>query len=181
MKVAITGHTKGIGQGLYNYFQERGHDVYGFSRSNGFALPDTESQVLAQIKDCDIFINNALPVSSQIFLLKELWPRWAWHNKKIIVIGSLVSQLVPTWELNQDYQQQKKELDALCNTLRYGSMEARCSLISMHPGYVATDIFAEFGVPNPPGNLSLSVAHVVDLVDYILSSNIKIDDIVFRR
>ena len=184
MKVAITGHTKGIGQGLYNYFQKRGDDVCGFSRSNGFALPDTESQVLDQIKDCDIFVNNALPVSSQIFLLKELWPQWVWQDKKIIVIGSAISHVphVPVgWEEILDYQQEKKELDDFCKTLRYQSPTPVCSLISIHPGYVATNIFADLEIQRPPADWCLSVEQVVDVVNYALSSTLKIDDIVFRK
>ena len=81
MKVAITGHTSGIGQGLYKYFQERGYSVQGFDQTNGFLLPNTESQVLEQIQDCNIFVNNALPVTSQISLLKQLWPKWVNANK----------------------------------------------------------------------------------------------------
>jgi NAD(P)-dependent dehydrogenase (short-subunit alcohol dehydrogenase family) len=193
MKVAITGHTKGIGQGLYDYFQTHGHDVCGFSRSNGFALPDAESRVLDAIKDCDIFINNALPISSQLFLLKELWPLWAQQDKKIIVIGSLIShvpidsiQVSDEWKENgleqtQHYRQGKKELDDLCKALRYESTAIRCSLISIHPGYVATNIFAEVGAQHPPADQCLSVEQVVDVVNYALSSTLKIDDIVFRK
>jgi NAD(P)-dependent dehydrogenase (short-subunit alcohol dehydrogenase family) len=185
MKVAITGHTNGIGQGLYNYFQKRGHDVCGFSRSNGFVLPDAESQVLDQIKECDIFINNALPVSSQIFLLKELWPQWECKDKKIIVISSVASHLPYVWEELKDYQQEKKELDNLCRNLRYklsdSGPEPQCSLISIHPGFVATNIFADLKKQHPPENWCMSVAQVVNVVDYVLSSPVKIDDIVFRR
>jgi short-subunit dehydrogenase len=181
MKVAITGHTNGIGQGLYNYFQKHGHDVCGFSRSNGFVLPDAESQVLDRIKDCDIFINNALPVSSQMFLLKELWPLWAKQDKKIIVIGSAISHVPVGWEEIQDYQQEKKELDDLCKTLRYKSPTTVCSLISIHPGYVATNIFADLGAQHPPADWCLSVEQVVNVVNYALSSTLKIDDIVFRK
>ena len=185
MKVAITGHTNGIGQGLYNYFQARGHNVCGFSRSNGFTLPAAESRVLDEIKDCDIFINNALPISSQIFLLKELWPQWEWQDKKIIVIGSVISHLPEVWEELKDYQKEKKELDDLCKNLRYKLPnvvpEPQCSLISIHPGFVATNIFTDLKKQHPPENWCMSVAQVVNVVDYVLSSPVKIDDIVFRR
>ena len=72
MKVAVTGHTSGIGQGLYQYFAAQGHEVLGYSRSNGYALPDAEDRVLQQIQHCDIFVNNALPVTSQIFFTQQL-------------------------------------------------------------------------------------------------------------
>ena len=37
-KVAVTGHTSGIGKEIYEYCQFHGADVKGYSRSNGFDL-----------------------------------------------------------------------------------------------------------------------------------------------
>ena len=179
MKVAITGHTRGIGQGLYNYFQERGHDVYGFSRSNGFALPDTESQVLDKIKDCDIFINNALPVSSQIFLLKELWPQWKNINKKIIVLSSVATQMTSVASNIEEYRQQKLELDRLCKSFQYSQWPfSQCSIMVIHPGFVATDLIADLDLP---ANQCMSVDQVVSVVDYMLNSPLAVDSVVFRK
>ena len=70
MKVAITGHTNGIGLGLHNYFVEKGHEVLGFSRSNGYTMPEANDRILSQIIDCDLFVNNSEPVNSQIFFLQ---------------------------------------------------------------------------------------------------------------
>ena len=182
MKVAVTGHTSGIGQGLYQYFRAQGHEVLGYSRSNGYALPDAEDRVLQQIQHCDIFVNNALPVSSQISLLERLWPSWENTNKTIIVIGSIASRFEFVDGNFTDYQRDKKELDAVCNTLRYPdpyvAQGKTCSLIAVHPGFVDTNMFGE---EKPPIDQMLSVAQVVDLVDYVLKSPVKIDDIVFRR
>ena len=189
MKVAITGHTNGIGQGLYKYFQERGDEVLGFSRNNGFHLPEAESQVLEQIQDCDIFINNALPVVSQISLLKQLWPKWVNANKKIIVIGSLVTQfdetchwasIISEFPEMQEYQKQKLELDLLCKSFQYGYNQytTTCSLMVIHPGYVATNIF----IPsNPPAEQLMSVDQVVSVVDYVLNSPLQFDTVAFRK
>jgi len=187
MKVAVTGHTSGIGQGLYDYFESQGHGVLGFSRSNGFALPDSEHRVLDQIQHCDIFVNNALPVSSQISLLKQVWPSWENTNKKIIVIGSIASHFeFVDRPGSTDYQRDKKELDAVCNALRYPNpyvaQGKSCQLIAIHPGFVDTNIFGpDSPIASPPTDQMLSVAQVVDMVDYILHSPVKIDDIVFRR
>ena len=186
MKVAITGHTSGIGQGLYQYFESQGHEVLGFSRSNGYALPDAEDRVLEQLQSCDIFVNNALPVTSQISLLKKLWPSWKNADKKIIVIGSISIQLqcvLPT-EL-EEYRRQKKELDIVCNTLRHPTLHQMvqpCSLIAIHPGFVDTNIFSTTSPSlRPPIDWMLSVAQVVDVVDYVLHSPINIDTIVLRK
>lgn len=190
MKVAITGHTSGIGQGLYKYFQERGNEVLGFSQDNGFHLPDAESQVLEQIQDCNIFVNNALPVVSQISLLKQLWPKWVNANKKIIVIGSMITQFDETcdWASTisefpqmQEYQTQKIELDRLCKSFQYGYNKSPsvCSLTVIHPGAVATNIF--FGPLYTPSELFMTVDQVVTVVDYVLNSPLQFDTVAFRK
>jgi len=186
MKVAVTGHTSGIGQGLYQYFKSQGHEVLGFSRSNGYALPDAEDQILEQLQSCDVFVNNALPGTSQIRLLRRIWPEWKNTDKKIIVIGSISAYFqynVPPGL--EEYQRQKKELDIVCNTLRYPTphqIAYPCSLIAIHPGYVDTNIFSAAGLTAwPPMSQMLSVAQVVDVVDYVLHSPISIDSVVLRK
>jgi|LakMenE18May11ns_1017448.scaffolds.fasta_scaffold9509313_1 NADP-dependent 3-hydroxy acid dehydrogenase YdfG len=186
MKVAVTGHTSGIGQGLYQYFESQGHEVQGFSRRNGYTLPDAEDRVFEQLQSCDVFVNNALPVTSQISLLKKLWPKWKNADKKIIVIGSIASQLqCVSFPGLEQYQQQKKELDIVCNTLRYPTshqIACPCSLITIHPGFVDTNIFSMASpIARPPMDQMLSVAQVVDMVDYVLRSPINIDTVVLRK
>ena len=182
MKVAITGHTSGIGQGLSNYFQERGYPVQGFDQTNGFFLPDAEDQVLERIEDCDIFINNALPVASQISLLKKLWPKWKNADKKIIVLGSILSQMESKMPSGvEDYQQEKNELARVCKSLQYGEWlnpYSRCSLMVIHPGFVATNLINHLGVP---AEMCMSVAQVVNVVDYMLNSPLEFDTVVFRK
>ena len=181
MKVAVTGHTSGIGQGLYQHFQERGYSVQGFDQTNGFLLPDAESQVLEQIEDCDIFVNNALPVTSQISLLKQLWPKWKDADKKIIVLGSMASQMDAVIPEIEEYRQQKQELDRLCKSLQYSKLPnsfSRCSLMVIHPGFVATNLINHFGLP---ADQCMSVAQVVSVVDYMLNSPLEVNSVVFRK
>ncbi len=88
MKIAITGHTKGIGKALYNYFSEIGHEVIGMSRSNGYDITLNPDKILEQISSCDLFINNAYDGnSSQVELLKKA----ALLTPKIVVMGSAVT------------------------------------------------------------------------------------------
>ena len=55
--IGITGHTKGLGQHLFNQFQKNNH-VKGFSRSNGFDIknPNHRQKIYEQIEDCDILL-----------------------------------------------------------------------------------------------------------------------------
>ena len=85
MKIGITGHTKGIGKSLYNYFVKNNYDVIGFSRSNGYDINLDQDLIIDQLRNCDVFINNASSKDSQLQLLKKT-------NKivpKIITIGSI--------------------------------------------------------------------------------------------
>jgi len=183
MKVAITGHTSGIGQGLLNYFESQGHEVRGYSRSNGYALPDNQQRLLDEIKDSDVFVNNALPVTSQMFFVQQLWPAWKDLNRTILVIGSVSVRFQTTYQAEfAEYQRQKSQLDILCNDLRYQDFPIRksCRLITVNPGYTLTNIFAP-GDPLPADQYMLSVADVVQTVDLVLNSAVTIDDITFRK
>lgn len=85
MKIGITGHTRGIGKSLYDYFQDNNHTVIGFSRSNGHDIDLNQDKIVEVLKSCDVFINNASSNDSQLQLLKKT-------NKivpKIITVGSI--------------------------------------------------------------------------------------------
>lgn len=90
MKVAITGHTQGIGRALYDIFLKNNHDVIGFSRTTGYdiGLQTDRSKILDQIKNVDIFINNAYSPNGQTSLLEETISIWEGLDKKIINISS---------------------------------------------------------------------------------------------
>ena len=61
MKIAITGHTSGLGKGLYEQLGALGHEVYGYSTSTGFDINDEvhRHKIIGECKDADLFINNA--------------------------------------------------------------------------------------------------------------------------
>ena len=59
MKVAITGHTKGIGRAIADLYYT--DEVVGFSRSNGYdiSVEESISRIITESLECDIFVNNA--------------------------------------------------------------------------------------------------------------------------
>lgn len=93
MKIAITGHSKGLGAEFYKFYVGQGHDVVGFSRSNGYDLRDWSKMqsMLQQIQDYDLFINCAKPDFVQTTILYELWDKWRGQNKTIINISSIIT------------------------------------------------------------------------------------------
>lgn len=90
MKIAITGHTQGIGLALKDLYQQQGHQVVGFSRSNGYDISDATARkkIIEQSSDCDIFFNNAHCDFSQCDLLFELWQDWQNKKKHIVNIST---------------------------------------------------------------------------------------------
>ena len=92
MKVAITGHTKGIGAAIHTWLSSQGHEVIGFSRSTGYDISNEEiqKQIVNLASDCDLFVNNAFAGSAQSNLLLKFWYAWndSAENKMILNIGS---------------------------------------------------------------------------------------------
>ena len=75
MKIAITGHKKGIGQAFAEQLSARGHEIVGISRSDGENIRRT-AHTASLIAPCDMLINNAISFYAQTELLFEVWYRW---------------------------------------------------------------------------------------------------------
>ena len=90
MKVAITGHSKGIGKALKDCFESNGHVVLGFSRSNGYDIvsPQCRANIVAELATCEIFINNAWAANAQQLMLAEACEAFMNTNKVIVNISS---------------------------------------------------------------------------------------------
>lgn len=90
-KIAITGHSAGIGQALAKIYEEQGHEVVGLSRRNGYNIRNIP-KLTAQIESCDLFINNAQVGFAQTELLFAVYELWQGKpNKKIINISTLMT------------------------------------------------------------------------------------------
>jgi nucleoside-diphosphate-sugar epimerase len=123
MKIAITGHTQGIGQALAAVFEQYGHEVVGFSRSNGFDISDPQSRLVMLSYEIDVFINNAYHPTGQTELLKELIDRWG-NTDTLIINMSSKCIMFPTddpdplvQEYQETYKAAKLEQEAIINDL----------------------------------------------------------------
>jgi hypothetical protein len=92
MKVAITGHTRGIGKRLYDRLNP---NALGFSLSTGYDITKASDRykIIEESKDCDIFINNATAEFGQTLLFLELFDLWRNQNKTIINVGSRIAEI----------------------------------------------------------------------------------------
>lgn len=140
MKVAITGHTSGIGLSLSQQFTDRGYEVLGFSRSNNFDIgdPARRAEIIEQIKDCDVFINNAYHETGQLELLKEVINNWNGQYKDIINISSVIV-LMPDgrftgWPKVLEYKHSKELLNKFAT-----SYKGTIRMLNVLPGIVKTN------------------------------------------
>ena len=120
-RIAITGHSAGIGQAFAKIYQDRGHEVVGLSRRDGYNIRNL-AKCLEQIKPCDIFINNAQVGFAQTELLFAVYEAWQGvTGKRIINISTLMTSLpsscLPGLDMLQ-YHVQKTTLEEAIRQLR---------------------------------------------------------------
>ena len=138
MKIAITGHSAGIGQALANEYTKQGKEIVGLSRRNGYNIRSTP-KVADQIEPCDMFINNAQVGYAQTELLFEIAKRWTGTKKHIIVISTMMTQdpisVLPGLDMVA-YHQQKVALEEAVKQLRYQRLGINITIV--RPGNIAT-------------------------------------------
>ena len=120
-RIAITGHSAGIGQAFAKIYQDLGHEVVGLSRRNGYNIRNIDKCV-EKIEPCDVFINNAQVGFAQTELLFAIHRVWEGvSNKKIINISTLMTSLPSSCIQGLDmlhYHVQKTTLEEATRQLR---------------------------------------------------------------
>jgi len=86
MKIGITGHSKGLGEAIYNKLNKM-NEVIGFSRTNGYDI-QSPNNIIEKLENCDIFINNVYYETHQSNLFFKLFQKWNDLEKTIININS---------------------------------------------------------------------------------------------
>lgn len=119
MKIAITGSSKGIGASISRQFKEQGHDIIDFNASEGWDISDdpTQDKIIQQVKNCDLFINNAHCGFSQVDLLFKLQESWRGQRKIIANIGSSITMRWDVKNRDPKYRNEKLALDDACEFL----------------------------------------------------------------
>jgi len=176
MKIAITGHTAGIGKAFAEQLGQRGHTILGISRRDGENIrrvPHTASL----IEPCDMFINNAQTGYAQTELLYEVWSRWKGQQKYIWNISTtMVESPINSQPDGQDdlimsqYRNQKLALEEASRQLRFKNRKPCISII--RPGGVATQ--DRFDNSNK-ANVNVWVRSVIDIFSH--NNNIDISEI----
>ena len=174
MKIAVTGHTAGIGQALATIYACDGHEIVGLSQREGNNIRNT-LKICNQIEPCDIFINNAQAGYAQTDLLFEMAQRWSGTKKHIIVISTMMTQdpisPLPGLEMDQ-YRVQKVALEQAVHQLRYRRLGVKITIV--RPGNIATNL--DKTVP-PAADVNNWANTLVDLLATATANNLDIADI----
>ena len=168
IKIAITGHTSGIGLSLFTRFTELGNDVYGFSRSNGYDIGSNDvcDRLIDRIVDCDVFVNNAYHSVGQNRLLARMLTKWDIPQKSIINISSNIVSVPYVYfdqhPLVQEYRSNKLVSNDIINSYTgsvnilnvlpegvntnfyLGKLNPAFLANGMHPDYVADIVIDKF-------------------------------------
>jgi NADP-dependent 3-hydroxy acid dehydrogenase YdfG len=174
MKIAITGHTAGIGQALAKQYADCGHEIVGLSKRKGHNI-----RVIPKIADliepCDMFINNAQAGYAQTELLFEMAKRWQGTRKHIIVISTIMTQdpvsVLPGLDMLA-YHQQKVTLEEMVKQLRYQCLGVKITIV--RPGNIATSL--DKTVP-PAADVNNWARTLLDLLNMAKNNNLTIPDI----
>ena len=172
MKIAITGHTAGIGQALAEEYRLDGHEVVGLSQREGNNIRNTP-KICDQIEPCDVFVNNAQVGYAQTELLFEMVKRWGGTGKRIIVISTQMTQEPIAFDESLDqYRIQKLALEQTVQHLRNRRLSVRITLV--RPGNIATS--PDKTVP-PAADTANWARTLLDLWDMAERNNLCIPDI----
>jgi NAD(P)-dependent dehydrogenase (short-subunit alcohol dehydrogenase family) len=173
MKYAITGHTRGIGHGL---FKKLSPDAIGFSKSTGYniLIEESRNKIIQYSKDCDVFINNAYSEDGQLKLLYELFDSWKNEKKIIINIGSETTCGIKKHA--HPYAAYKAALDKSSEQLSH--LNLPCKVVNIKFGWVGTNrVITNY---NPASYISIDDACdiIIDTISW--SQKHRVTEILVR-
>jgi hypothetical protein len=177
MKIAITGHTAGIGQAFTKILESRGHKIVGISRRAGENIRRIE-HTANLIQTCDMFINNAQTQYAQTELLYAVWQRWEGKEGKYIwnISTQMIEQPINGTPDGQNdltmsqYRNQKLALEEASRQLKFKNPWPQISTI--RPGGVATQEKID---NTDKANVDLWANSIVDMFSH--NENIIISEI----
>lgn len=149
MKIAITGHTAGIGQAFARYLSARGHTIHGLSKRDGYNIRNIP-RIVDEIVPCDIWINNAQAGYAQAELLHRVVHVWGDDPTKMIWnISTMLTQNAVLPDIPgldsaamMEYRNQKRALEDAFYSLKH----RRVRMCLIRPGAVATQPYNQAGV-----------------------------------
>jgi NADP-dependent 3-hydroxy acid dehydrogenase YdfG len=174
MKIAVTGHTAGIGQALAEQYTRSGHEIVGLSKREGNNIRNIP-KICDQIEPCDMFVNNAQAGYAQTELLFEMANRWSGTNKHIMIVSTQMTQYpistLPGLEMDQ-YRIQKVALEEAVKQLRTRELGIMFTIV--RPGNIATS--ADKTVP-PAADVTNWAQTLIEILNLATKNKLSIPEI----
>lgn len=174
-KVAVTGHTSGIGKGIFDHFKNLGYEVYGFSKDTGFdiSLKEKQSKIIDLTTDCDLFFNNAYAGYAQV-KLAQLWQQ-AHRDKNHFIVHTSSIAAEPLADIPNNfswltlYGEEKYAINKISWEINHSG--SKCKSIVVMPGICQTNFYNPYDTPEQNG---------LELYNRIMETNsiITVDDLV---
>lgn len=177
MKIAITGHTAGIGRAFAQYLQSRGHEIVGLSKRDGHNIR-VIPRMVEQILPCDMWINNAQAGYAQAELLYKVSEAWKDDASKIIWnISTMMTRdggvpRIPgqSWTSIAEYKNQKRALEDA-----FYQLKDRCNMCLIRPGPVATQSYNQAGID--AADIDAWAKNICDMYIMAVKSNLWPEEI----
>ena len=177
-RVAITGHTRGIGAALVERLEKRNYDIKGFSQSTGYNLQRV-STVKKVVNEClewdaDVLVNNAYVPDNQVRLLYTMYEHWVDKPKLIINMGAISSDRISNFAqmgYNKDwtpYVSEKARLDWASLQLSNQFQPGMCRVTMIKPGFVDTDSTAWLKGVNNIEEIMMTADSVAEMIEWVI-------------
>jgi NADP-dependent 3-hydroxy acid dehydrogenase YdfG len=188
MNIVITGHSRGLGQAIYNklvyYNTNNRHHVTGYDLETGDDISrlQTIAKIVWQSKNFDIFINNAYHPTGQTDLLKYFIKAWNRNESKTIVhIGSMlvnesneiISTFSPTEIIYTNIKKYQKEL-----IKDHQKNDKFLKIIQINPGVMNTALLKTLEYSKPK---NIIYQDPTDVADVVINSINMIEKNVFIK
>lgn len=185
-KIAVIGHTKGIGKAICDLYKKKKYGVIGMSRSNGHDIIHDQEKIIENIEGCDLVVLNAHADRGQLNLLKRIYGLYAFDKMKVAVITS-TSGLDEEPDYSQfqiwdkfkyvQYCEIKKELIEYIEELQQELISKPLSVYDVCPDVVDTDMIKGLWQDLP----KLSAHEVADAVRYCFESTYNVNKLVIQK
>jgi len=185
-KIAVIGHTRGIGKAICDLYKKKKYQVVGMSKSNGFDIIHDQEKILENIEDCSLVVLNAHADRGQLKLLKNIYGRHAFDRMKVVVITSTSGMeeepdygQFKVWDKFKyvQYCEIKKELIEYITELQEELISKPLSVYDVCPDVVDTDMTKGLWENLP----KLTAQEVAEAVRFCFESTFNINKMVIQK
>ncbi len=181
-KIAVIGHTKGIGKAIADLYKRKKYEIVGLSRTTGYDLETDQEKIIEKLVDCELIVVNAYAKFGQYHLLKRIYSEFHHHYKKVVVITSTSGTPQGKDEDNygadyNEYCWHKEHLIKYVSELQEELFNKPLSVYDVCPDVVDTDMIKGMweGLPK------LTAEEIADTVRYCFESTFNINKIVVQK